>query len=385
MSKLDDISQVHLPAYSQPLVTALQVGLVDLLRAMSIRPSVVVGHSSGEIAAAYCTGAIDQRSAMLISYYRGIVAAVIADDSKESGAMLSVNLSEGEAQTYIDEAEKVVSNGRVCIACVNSPRNVTLGGCQDSIDEIAALLKTEDIFAKRLKVNVAYHSPQMQEVASLYKGFLTHIEPGDEAMQGPGMLSSLTGKAVARNQLRKSDYWVQNMLSQVRFAQAVSQLGTQEQYQQISHFVELGPHHTLKSAVKETLSETSTLFTDISYAALLVRAKPTQHTFLHEVGSLHCMGYPVDLSLAINGRGRRTPNMIVDLPQYPFNRSRRYWREGLLSHNFRFRQHPPHRLLGTTIRDWNPLHAIWRNVIRLSDHVWVSQHQVYPIGMSLYD
>lgn len=132
---------------SQPLCTAIQVAIVNLLREWGITPAAVVGHSSGEIAAAYTAGALTAREAIIVAYYRGRIAG-----NAQQGAMAAVGLGRHAVAPHLIPG--------VSIACENSPDNVTLSGNIKEVEQIMTSLKEEhaDLFVRRLKVNVAYHS-----------------------------------------------------------------------------------------------------------------------------------------------------------------------------------------------------------------------------------
>jgi len=118
--KEEQRSLLSKPEYSQPICTALQVALVDLLASWNIKPALVAGHSSGEIAAAYAKGAIVRESAWEISFHRGVLSGTIPEGK---GAMLAAGLGE-EIKPYLER----VTEGKIVVACVNSPMNVTLSG-----------------------------------------------------------------------------------------------------------------------------------------------------------------------------------------------------------------------------------------------------------------
>ena len=121
----------------------------------------MVGHSSGEIAAAYCIGALSRESALKIAFFRGQVAAKLCATHREQGAMLSVGLSEPEIKPYLTAPAMNCSNYSVAVACVNSPRNVTLSGSEKQIQDLKATFDLNRVVTKKLKVNIAYHSEVM--------------------------------------------------------------------------------------------------------------------------------------------------------------------------------------------------------------------------------
>ena len=144
----DKTGKLDKAEFSQPLCTAVQIGLVNLLNTWGISPAAVVGHSSGEIAAAYASGAINADAAIVIAYYRGQVTK----KQTRRGKMAAVGMSRDEIAPYLAKG--------VVIACENSPRSVTLSGDEEKlaavIEEINS--KRPEVSSRQLKVEMAYHS-----------------------------------------------------------------------------------------------------------------------------------------------------------------------------------------------------------------------------------
>lgn len=143
-------SRIHDPEFSQTLCTALQVGLVAMLAAWNIQPGSVIGHSSGEIAAAYAAGAISAQSAIAIAYYRG----KFARSQEGRGAMMVVGLGRQAVTPYLIDG--------VVLACENSPENVTLSGDKEALDKVLDTIKAEkpDALCRMLPLKIAYHSSE---------------------------------------------------------------------------------------------------------------------------------------------------------------------------------------------------------------------------------
>ena len=142
-------SQLSVPEISQPICTVLQIALVDELRAWGVTPSKVVGHSSGEIAAAYTMGAMSHRDAMTAAYLRGVASSTV-HKKQSNGGMMAVGCSREEAQKLMNETKL-----QVTVACVNSPASVTLSGDATTLEALRNTLSERGIFPRRLKVNVA--------------------------------------------------------------------------------------------------------------------------------------------------------------------------------------------------------------------------------------
>jgi acyl transferase domain-containing protein len=159
----DQQSHINRPDFLQPLCTAVRLALVDLLRSFGIAPTPVVGHSSGEIAAAYCIGAISDTSAMKLAYYRGSLASRLATSDAKRGAMMSVGLSIDEVTPYIAQSAAKYGRDGLVVACINSPKNATISGDEKQIDILKPILEAEKIFHRKLLVDFAYHSPHMRQ------------------------------------------------------------------------------------------------------------------------------------------------------------------------------------------------------------------------------
>jgi acyl transferase domain-containing protein len=144
-------TQIDKAEFSQPLCTAVQIGLVNLFRQWGIHPSKVVGHSSGEIAAAYAANAITAEAAIIVAYYRGQVTKL----QNQPGSMAAVGLGRDHVVKYLVKG--------VTIACENSPQSVTLSGDTDKVTDVLASIKesSPDTFARQLRVEMAYHSRKL--------------------------------------------------------------------------------------------------------------------------------------------------------------------------------------------------------------------------------
>ena len=371
-------------AYAQPVCTALQIALVELLQSWGVTPAAVIGHSSGEIAAGYCAGGLSRESAWKIAYYRGVATASLIESSKDSGSMLSVGLSEADIRPYLD---RVDTNGdQLTVGCINSPQNVTISGSVSPLASLRQLLEQDRVFNKYLNVSVAYHSKQMNEVAPLYHSLMKDIYGRALLHDAPMMFSSVTGSSVSAKDLGNSDYWVANLVSPVRFLQALTNLFTKEvsasvdrtgyKGLRLDHFVEIGPHAALKGPIREYI-KSSSQSSELTYDSILIRGQPAIVTTMTALGKLYCLGQSLDIAAVNESRESPTPcQMLLNLPSYPFNHSKKYWAEGRISRSYRSRAVQHHELLGMPVSDWNPLNARWQNVIRVSEKSWVQDHKV---------
>ena len=302
---------------------------------------------------------------MRLAYYRGLLAN--ACSARKKGAMMSVGVSESAIRPFLEELSLRFQHKSICVACINSPRSITVSGDPDQIDVLKTILDEQQIFVRKLRVDVAYHSPHMLEIAAEYLAQIKDLEPGESLLYGPVMISSVTGEKIAGRDLGQGEYWVQNLISPVNFSQALAKLcepqtNTRKKLD-LSHLkttrmhdlVEIEPHSALQRPVRDILKETNS--TEIGYHSLLVRKDSALSTVLRVADQLYCAGYVVDLA-SVNQLGTQSsghPRILTDLPQYPFDHSQSYWHESKLSTEFRFRQHGRLNLFGAPVPDWNPL------------------------------
>ncbi len=238
-------SIVSLAYISQPICTAVQLALTDLLVSWGIKPSTVIGHSSGEICAAYAAGAITLEDAMAAAYFRGQAAGNIKTRCPNvRGAMLAV----GEGPAEMKRMIKTLHLQNVNVACENSPNSVTVSGDEQEIDVLASELEAKSVFHRKLRVDVAYHSSHMLHVADEYMASIKSSTARNTS--GVTFYSSLHGKKLSDLSSLGPDYWVDNLTKPVLFSTALQDLYNQEKPDVI---VEIGPHSVLESPIKQIL------------------------------------------------------------------------------------------------------------------------------------
>ncbi|KAH9897328.1 putative polyketide synthase [Xylariomycetidae sp. FL2044] len=391
-------SHIDAPQFSQPLCTALQVALVDLLGSWGVVPSSVTGHSSGEIAAAYAAGALTFEAAMKVAYFRGLYSATLETNV---GGMLAVGLGRADAQERIDNITAEHGQGLV-VACVNSPSSVTVSGDVDKLDRLCTALKAEGVFARMLRVQVAYHSHHMQAIAAGYEKSLegleltdstatkTKVRAGQSKVQ---FYSSVTGEQIDQSELVLPSYWVRNMVSPVLFSDSATNMCLGKSASSAVHskkvksrsaaankpdiLLEVGPHAALSGPIKQVLAAATSLATKPTYASVLSRGKSAVACTLDAACQLAVRGVSVGLD-KINFPLLKQVQMkpLVDLPPYAWNHATLHWTESRLSTAYRFRQFPRHDLVGAPASDFNPVEPRWRNFIRISENPWVQDHKV---------
>ncbi|KAI0856789.1 hypothetical protein F4860DRAFT_528792 [Xylaria cubensis] len=367
------------PEYSQPLSTALQIALVELLKSFGISPKAVIGHSSGEIAAAYTIGALSMRSACKISYFRGQLASRLKAKAGSIGAMMSVNITHDQVKDYLKSIGNPVVEDSVHVACVNSPINCTISGPERAIDAVKQYLDEAGIFAQKLRTGVAYHSSFMLIIAKDYLSRMGTLEAGNKTTSIP-MISTVTGKLVRPSILATAEYWVDNLVSPVQFLDAIKII-TQKAptlkvgLGNITDLVEIGPHSALKRPIEDTITQLGKQ-KQIRYANALHRSKDAVESILELLGCLFCHGHEFNISKANRLLSSQPPSFLVDSPQYPFDHSRTYWTESRLSRDFRLREPVLGDFLGWRFHDWNQLEPRWRNLWSVETTPWVGDHIV---------
>ncbi|KAF7560277.1 hypothetical protein G7046_g3869 [Stylonectria norvegica] len=407
-SKVGDVSRVNEAELSQPLCTVLQVALVELLASWGVTARAVVGHSSGEIAAAFAVGAISRQAAWKIAYWRvllclltrvpsrftGNVSATLLDSQdREATTMAAVGLDLQEAQDAIDKVNKSGFEHvrKLTVACMNSKNSHTISGDVAQIDALVEALGEKKIFARKLAVQMAYHSTYMQPMSQQYADLMGAIQPGTWSgdSHAPRFFSSTFGTEIGLSKLQSASYWTKNLVSPVLFYDAVakmleanSELGhDNDQSRLVTDLLEVGPHAALKGPLRNIIDEVRGNDT-VTYHHMLKRHECDVSSSLQAAGSLFTRGISIDL-VKVNQVDGQEPSMLVGLPRYPFNHSKDYWYESRLSRNFRNRAYPRHELLGAPVSDWDGKHdAIWRNWIRISENPWVEHHTV--AGSILY-
>lgn len=362
------LSRIHEPKFAQPATTAVQVALVDLLKAARVSPEAVVGHSSGEIAAAYAAGFITREDAWLIAYRRGQYARLIElRHPGVKGRMMAVGLSAAQARDYVDR----VKGGTVVIACENSPVSVTLSGDEEQILQLAQILSTEGVFYRLLAVKTAYHSHHMQVVGDEYRQSLKDITPTANA-NGPKLFSSVTGE-LATGSMLDGSYWAKNLVSPVLFNQAFSAM-----YKAIKPklVIEISPAVTLTRPVKEIIRAMHPKKKELPCFSLLKRDQHASVTVLETLGEIWSRGISTDLTWAWKSKEGFLPQLLADLPPYPFNHSKAYWFESHLGTSLRFRKHGREDLIGAPVAESTPQDPRWRGFFRLEENPWLIDHQV---------
>lgn len=363
-------SQVGAAAVAQPLCTAVQVVLVDLLRAAGARLSAAVGHSSGEMAAAYAAGFVSAEDAVCIAYYRGRCAASARGTGGQAGAMMAV---ETTAEDVLDLLQEPEFCGRACIAAINAASSVTVSGDVDAIDEMAVVFKDEGKFARRLKVDKAYHSHHMNPCSAEYLSSLGQLDIQVSGASSPRCTWFSTVYEDPVSELAQSlrgQYWDDNMRSPVLFEQAVQRAcGAGRPFDLV---VEIGPHPALKRPVLQTTGT-------VPYTGLLKRGASDLESLANGFGYIAAHLGRRSLDHQAYERfvyGTTGARLVKGLPPYSWNHEHEYWHESRYVRAVLKRPQLVHELLGHLTPDSTAHDMRWRNLLRPQEVPWLKGHQL---------
>ncbi|MVU77347.1 SDR family NAD(P)-dependent oxidoreductase [Nocardia sp. ET3-3] len=341
-------SRVTRTAIAQPANFLVQAALTAELAALGIRPAAVVGHSVGEVVAAYVSGALSLRDALLVSYHRSRLQATTAG----AGGMLAVGLSEEQA------VERVAGMGGVSIAAVNSPSAVTLSGEVEELELLRESLSGEGIFARALRVEVPYHSHLMDPILDELRSELGGLDPGGTRIP---LWSTVTGTELDGAEW-DAGYWCRNVREPVHFAATVE--GLLAAGHQL--FLEVGPHPVLSGNIREVLVQRGTPGAVIG---TLAREADDQDRLLRTVAELYRAG-ALDTA---RPPGASTGAVVHrELPRYPWQR-RVLWTEDPATESDRRGATTGYAMLGERTGASTPE---WEVQLSVSNLPWLSDHVV---------
>ncbi|XP_033103353.1 probable polyketide synthase 37 [Anneissia japonica] len=298
---LDDES-INDMEISQPAILFLQIGLYELWRHWGLKPDVVVGHSLGEVAAAYASGGLTLEEAVKVIYYRSINQAML----KGAGSMVAVRLN-------TEEAEEVIrKQGNMYIAAENAPGSLTLAGSLESVHNVA---NDSTIKAKELRVQCAFHTPYMDPMEKPFRASMKGAVSTPAGKTTIPFYSTLTGECYDGD--FKTDYWWQNIRNTVKFQPAVENL-----LREIDPdvFIECAASATLLTSVKQIAKGQGK--TDLITVTSGQRNQDDRVSFLNSLGNLYTNGLDINWKNVTNDAGQ-----WADIPKYPWQHGS-FWIEG---------------------------------------------------------
>jgi acyl transferase domain-containing protein/surfactin synthase thioesterase subunit len=348
-SRLNEINVI------QPMIFAMQISLAKTWQSWGLTPDAVVGHSMGEVAAAFVAGALTLDDAARIICTRSNLMRTV---SGKGGAMAVTELSK-------DDAEQIVSryDGRLSVAVNNSHKSTVIAGDKQSIDHVLQELEAKGLFCRLVKVDVASHSPQMDPLKEPLHAALTGVIPQEGTIR---FYSTVTGGFKEGASLN-ADYWVNNLRSTVQFASVMNQLMTEGH----TVFLECNPHPVLVNVINECAESAKA---DIITVSSTTREKDEHREMRRNMCELYSRGYSVDWSAYY--KTSQVPH--ADLPLYPFQRER-YEIDDLsseLTHGVRGKE-AAYPMLGNRVNLAHLDHTyFWESVISLQKFPFLKDHLV---------
>ena len=332
---------------SQPANFFIQAALTDLLASWGIRPDIVVGHSVGEVASAYASGALSLKDALLVSYHRGRLQQTLSG----TGSMLAVELTEAEAQELLNELPEV------SIAAINGPSSLTLAGDTQQLETAQSILKEMDRFNKFMKVTIPFHSPKMNAIELELETALRSLTPQPATIP---LYSTVSGTRLNGPEL-DGEYWWLNVRQTVRFAEAVGNIAADNQD---CNYLEIGPHPVLRASLLQSLNETKTTGKPVQ---TLNRKTEEVATLRQSLGELFCLGYEPQWEELSAAKGR-----YIKLPRYPWQREEHRIRRTARAQN-QLQTASEHPLLGCQVDTAAPS---WQVEIGGELHPYIEDHRV---------
>nr|ALQ32817.1 putative polyketide synthase [Fusarium commune] len=373
-------TKVYDTAVSIPICAALQISLVNLLQSWGIKPAAVTSHSSGEIAAAYAAGVIDYRASMAIAHYRSVLSADKALRGSVKGGMVAVGVGPDHGATYL---EQLHSDGKANIACINSPKSVTIAGDLCAVLEVETRAKNEGVLASRLNVDIGYHSHQMEPISHRYREALARMKLLNSLNNLESIIyaSPVTGgRMTDPEEIASAEHWVASLVRPVKFLDAFTDMvlgdfdpsGTS-----VDVIVEVGPHSALRGPIRQILELPEFSGLQIPYYSCLTRKNDARDTMQTLAANLIGVGLELQLDSLNFPYGRESfVNVLTDLPSYPWNHQTRHWVEPRFNRALRERDQEPNSLIGSLVLGAERDSPSWRHILRVSESPWLRDHVV---------
>ncbi len=330
--RLNEISVI------QPVLFAIEVGLAAVWQSWGIKPAAVIGHSMGEVAAAYVAGALGLDDVVRVICKR----SQLMQRTSGQGEMAVIGLS------FVDAERTLVGfEGKLSVAVHNSPRSTVISGDPDALKAVMEKLEAREVFCRKVNVDVASHSPQMDPLRSELVKSLDGIQPQTADIP----FYSTATEEICDGKTLDAEYWGKNLRQPVRFSTMIQKLLDDNH----TIFIEMSPHPLLLSPIQETGHDAGKSVYGIPS---LRRNTADSEEILRSLGTLYESGYSIDWEkLYPTGR-------LVKLPSYPWQRQR-YWYDSASTNviRFDFMANVEHPLLGSRLPNLAhvPTHYVWQN------------------------
>ena len=333
---------------AQPALFALQVGITRMLRHQGIMPVAVAGHSVGEVAAAWASGALTLEAAVAVIYHR----SELQGTTKGKGEMTAVALSQESAQNLLNELDLAST---LTIAGINSARGVTIAGNPKPLSCLESALNKRNVFNKRLDLDYAFHSPIMDEIESGIRLSLAKLHPKKTRVP---FYSTVTGALLAGTELDAA-YWWHNIRKPVLFEQAIKSILNSD----LNIFIEIGPHAVLRSYINDCVKSVGI---ESRILSTITRNDDAPQRVWKAGSQALIAGVNSDWSRVFS-----RPGQFIQLPNYPWQRER-HWHPVTPESMGLLYRHKIHPLLGYPLQQHD---LTWENQLdtklnpSLADHV----------------
>ena len=341
----------------QPALFAVMVSLAALWRSCGVEPSAVVGHSQGEIAAAYVAGALSLDDAARVVALRSLA---VADGLAGRGGMASVALPVERAEVLLERWAP-----RLSVAAVNGPASVVVSGADAALDELLAACEQDGVWVRRIPVDYPSHSVLVEEIAERLTRDLAPVTPRTGTVP---FVSTVTAEPIDTAGL-DAGYWYRNLRQRVRFADVLGTLIADG----ATTFVEMSPHPGLAVAIAEA-ADAAGAADRVAAVGSLRRGEGDMGRFVRSLAEAHVHGADIDWSALYAGTGART----VDLPTYAFQRERFWLEGGQGTGDLGAAGHVAidHAMLSTGQRLAGADEWLFTGSVSLATHPWIADHIV---------
>jgi acyl transferase domain-containing protein/thioesterase domain-containing protein/threonine dehydrogenase-like Zn-dependent dehydrogenase/NADP-dependent 3-hydroxy acid dehydrogenase YdfG len=341
-------SRIDETQFAQPALFVEQVGLTALWRSWGLQPDAIIGHSVGEVAAAWASGAMTLEDACQVIAFR----SRCMQEAVRGGKMLAVMMS-------LEDAQQLVApyRGQISIAAINGPRQITLSGRSEPVTRLSEQLERDGLWHRALRVSHAFHSADMDPAEIPLRAGLSSVTSTAPSIP---MISTVTGQPVKVGELN-ADYWWRNVRQGVLFAPAAAELLNE----QSPVFVELGPHPVLSGSLQECAAANQ-----VTADIVVSQRRDTRGDLMIKVavGQLFALGRSCNWNQMLPQVQDARP---VELPRHPWEKER-FWHE---SPEFAATRNPEafHSLLGFRK---SAAVGTWEGVIDPTIFPWIKDHVV---------